>query len=285
MLEREPSRTAFAAASYRAAHQVLEHGRYFSDPLAVSILGIDPDDFRQNPEIHEAQRGIRFFVVARSNIAENALQLGVQTRGVRQLVVLGAGLDTFAYRNPFGEQLRVFEVDHPATQAWKRRRLNEAGIVTPESVTFAPVDFECENLVERLAAAGLDPDVRTFFTWLGVAPYLSTAAVGSTLSQIAAHPAEAEVVFDYGEPREHIDPAFRQQYEDRAARVAAAGEPFLSYFVPAELHEQLRGLGFEQIEDLDVPGVVARLLGQASPPAPTRNRTGGHVLFAGTAIA
>ncbi len=236
-------------------------------------------------EPQEARRGIKFFVVARSNIAESALRLAVQTRAVGQLVVLGAGLDTFAYRNPFGEQLRVFEVDHPATQAWKRRRLDEVGIVAPESVIYAPVDFERENLSEQLAACGLNPGVRTFFTWLGVVPYLSADAVTSTLSQIAAHPAGAEVVFDYGEPREHIDPTLRAQYEDRAARAAAAGEPFRSYFVPAELHEQLRRLGFEHIEDLDVPSILARLTPHRNLLAPARRRTGGHVLLASTTNA
>jgi methyltransferase (TIGR00027 family) len=243
MLEREPSRTAFAAATYRAAHQVLEQGRVFEDPFAVPILGVDPGVFLRNPEANEAQRGIRFFVAARSRIAEAALALGVTARGVGQLAVLGAGLDTFAYRNPFGGRLRVFEVDHPATQAWKRRRLAEAGIAVPGDLIYAPVDFERESLREQLAKAGLDPGLRTFFIWLGVVPYLTKAAIGSTLSQIAAHPRGAEVVFDYGEPREMIDPALRPQYEARAARVAAAGEPFLSYFAPAELHADLRARG------------------------------------------
>jgi methyltransferase (TIGR00027 family) len=284
MLEREPSRTAFAVAAYRAAHQVLEEGRFFKDPLALPILGADPEAIRQDIEENEARRGIRFFVVARLNIAESALKPAVETRGVGQLVVLGAGLDTFAYRNPYGERLRVFEVDHPATQAWKRRRLDEAGIAAPGKVVYAPVDFEREVLSERLAAAGLDPGVRTFFTWLGVTPYLTAEAVGSTLSQIAAHPAGAEVVFDYAEPREHIDEAFRAQYEERAARVAAIGEPFLSFFVPAELDAQLRALGFEEVEDLDVPSIVARVTGQPSPASPAGRRTGGHVLFARTAL-
>src|SRR3954471_15801075 len=100
MLEREPSKTAFAAAAYRAAHQVLEQGRFFTDALAVSILGVDPEVFERNREWHETRRGIRFFVVARSNVAERALKIAVEARNVRQLVVLGAGLDTFAYRNP-----------------------------------------------------------------------------------------------------------------------------------------------------------------------------------------
>jgi methyltransferase (TIGR00027 family) len=280
MLEREPSRTAFAAASYRAAHQVLEGARIFADPLAAPILGVDPASFFDDPAFHQARRGIRFFVVARSRIAEDALKRAVVERGVRQLVVLGAGLDTFAYRNPFEGRLKVFEVDHPATQAWKRRRLEEAGIPVPDSLAYVPVDFERDALADRLAGAGLDPDVRTVFTWLGVVPYLTREAVASTLAQIAAHPGGAEVVFDYAEPGEDIDPEARAIHDERAARVAAIGEPFLNHFRPAELHAELRAHGFAEIDDLDLPGIVTRLFGQ--PPEGPRRRTGGHVLFAAT---
>jgi methyltransferase (TIGR00027 family) len=279
MQEREPSRTAFAAAAYRAAHQVLEDGRIFKDPLAVPILGVDPATFA-DPEHQEIRRSVmRFFVAARSNIAEAALKRGVEERGVRQLVVLGAGLDTFAYRNPFEGRLKVFEVDHPATQAWKRRRLEEAGIAIPSSLTYAPVDFERESLTGQLAAAGLDPDVRTFFTWLGVVPYLTGEAIVATLAQIAAHPGGAEVVFDYSEPREALDPATQAYYDARAARVAAIGEPFLSHFVPEGLHGRLRALGFAEIDDLDMPALVTRLTGVTSDGV---RRPGGHVLFAAT---
>lgn len=280
MLEREPSRTAYGVAFYRAAHQVLEGGRVFEDPLALPILGVDPSSFHEEPQLHAERRGIRFFVAARSRLAEDWLSRAVEERDIRQLVVLGAGFDTFAYRNPFGDRLKVFEVDHPATQAWKRRRLEEAGIAIPASLTYAPVDFERENLTDQLAAAGLDSQVRTFFTWLGVVPYLTKEAIASTLAQIAKRPGGAEVVFDYGEPREDVDPSLRAYYEERMARVAALGEPFLSFFTPAALHDQLRALGLSEIDDLDLPGIIARLTGQP-PQGPTR-KTGGHVLFAAT---
>ena len=281
MIEREPSRTAFAAATYRAAHQVFEAGRIFNDPLAVPILGDDADHMLANPEVHQAQRGIRFFVTARSRLAEDELARAVETRGVGQVVVLGAGLDTFGYRHPFGDRLSLFEVDHPATQAWKHRRLREAGIGIPKSLTYAPVDFEREDLSKPLARAGLDPDVRTYFMWLGVVPYLTPQAITSTLSYIAGHPGGAEVVFDYGEPRELVDPGLREQYEQRAARVAAAGEPFLSFFIPSELQELLGKLGFDRIVDLDLPAILTRLFGDRAASAPVP-RSGGHVLFAAT---
>ena len=278
MLEQEPSRTALSAAAHRAAHQVLEAGDIFFDPLAVPILGVDPKVIRSHPEI-QARRGMRFFVVSRAAIAESIIKTGVEARGVRQLVVLGAGLDTFAYRNPFGGRLRVFEVDHPATQAWKRRRLADAGIASADLVTYAPVDFERETLSDRLADAGLDSAMRTVFTWLGVVPYLSRATVGETLSQIAAHPGGGEVVFDYGEPPERGDPDQRARREALAARVAAAGEPFLSYFGPQEIADLLRARGFDRIEDLDVPALFTRFAGSAATPS----RGGaGHVVFAAT---
>ena len=200
LLEREPSRTALAVAGHRAAHQVLEAGRVFTDPLALTILGADAERAIETSRANPATGGIRFFVAARADVAETHLKAGVESRGVGQLVVLGAGLDTFAYRNLYGDRLAVFEVDHPETQAWKRRRLAEAAIAIPASLRFAPVDFERDDLMEALAAAGFDPDRRTFFTWLGVVPYLTKPAIHETLSRIAAVPGGGEVVFDYSDP-------------------------------------------------------------------------------------
>ncbi len=118
---------------------------------------------------------------------------------------------------------------------------------------------------------------------VGVVPYLTTQAIISTLSYTAAHPGGSEVVFDYCEPRDAIDPSLREQYEERAARVAAVGEPFLSYFIPAELRMLLHSLGFEQIDDLDLPSILERLFGERGSHLPIRG-SGGHVLFAATPV-
>jgi methyltransferase (TIGR00027 family) len=281
MQAKQPSRTAFAVAGHRAAHQVLEDGRVFADPLAGRILGrmaagLAVRQARRNP----AQGGMRFFVAARARVAETHLAEGVAQRGVRQLVVLGAGLDTFAYRNPF-EGLRVFEVDHPATQAWKRQRLKGAGIALPASLTLAPVDFERDDLMAALAANGFDPDERTFFSWLGVVPYLTKDAIAGTLGRIAALPGGGEVVFDYSDPPETLSEAARAAQKERAARVAALGEPFLSHFEPAELHAQLSGLGFARIDDLGPKALIERFMGPLPADRPFVDR-GGHVLFAAT---
>lgn len=279
MDEQAPSRTAFAAAAHRAAHQVLEQGAIFGDPLALAILGPEADAAVREAEADPTRRGMRLFIAARSNVAETALASAVLDRDVRQLVVLGAGLDTFAYRNPFRETLRAFEVDHPATQAWKRRRLAEAELPIPSSLTFAPVDFEREDLLTRLAACGFEPGRPSFFTWLGVVPYLTEPAVFATLGMIGGLEGGAEVVFDYADPPETLTPEMRAAHEARAARVAALGEPFLSSFEPAGLHDRLRALGFGEIEDLNLPRLAARFGFAGDRVLPER---GGHVLRART---
>src|SRR5208282_2230284 len=144
MQAQEPSRTALGAAIHRAAHQVLEHGRIFTDPLTLRILGVDADTIDREAEQQPSRRRMRIFIAVRTRFAEDALAAAVE-RGVRQVVVLGAGLDTFAYRSTLRDRLRIFEVDHPATQAWKRQLLEEAAIPIPKSLTFAPIDFEFQT--------------------------------------------------------------------------------------------------------------------------------------------
>lgn len=279
MQEKEPSRTALAAAAHRATHQVVEQGAVFADPLAGPILGADPQILVQQAQAHPETRGMRLFIAMRSSVAERALKAGVEDRGVRQLVVLGAGLDTFAYRNPFADRLRVFEVDHPATQAWKRRRLSDAGVALPDSLVFTPVDFEREGLLDRLIDAGFDPAQRTFFTWLGVVPYLTKPAISATLRLVAGVAGGAEVVFDYSDPPATLSAEAHASHQQRAARVAALGEPFLTYFEPADLHAALAELGFDHIEDLGPKALVARHFPSA-PAGPPRSDRGGHVILA-----
>ncbi|MEU8827605.1 class I SAM-dependent methyltransferase [Streptomyces sp. NPDC048636] len=256
-----PSITARAAAALRAAHQALEGGRVFSDPLAPRILGSDLDDPVVEAAFRPERGDVRLTVAARARFAEDAVGAAVE-RGVRQSVVLGAGLDTFGCRNPHrGAGLRVFEVDHPATQEWKRHRLAESGIAVPPSLTFAPVDFERSGLAEGLGAAGFDPARPAFFLWLGVVPYLTRAAVFDTLGFIAGLPAGSGAVFDYGEPPERLPPEQRAVHEARAAWAAEAGEPFLSHFTPEEVRSALHDLGFSALEDIRYGALAARYPG------------------------
>lgn len=180
----QPSRTAMRAAAHRAAHQIIESGRVFEAPLACAILGSSPATVFGGSLNQPATRAMRLFIAARSRFIEERVRDAI-TRGLRQYVILGAGLDTFAYRNPF-QALQVFEVDHPSTQAWKRQRLRDAGLVLPPSLSFAPVDFEHDTLADGLRAAGFDETRPALFSWLGVVVYLTREAIFSALSYVAA---------------------------------------------------------------------------------------------------
>ena len=148
MKPNEPSRTALMIALQRAAHQALDHGSILSDPFAMKILREDEKDVLQFANKHPLASIGRMFTAARSRIAEDALSRAVE-RGVRQIVILGAGLDTFALRNPHvAQQIRIYEVDHPATQAWKLQRLAEAQIALPPWLILVPVDFERDDVGE-----------------------------------------------------------------------------------------------------------------------------------------
>ncbi|HEY1779384.1 MAG TPA: SAM-dependent methyltransferase [Roseiarcus sp.] len=268
--------TALGAAGHRAAHQVLERGLVFADPLALPILGPDADDAialaRERPE----RRGLRLFIAMRSRFAEDSATHAIE-KGVRQILVLGAGLDTFAYRLERTDNLRVFELDHPATQAEKRRRLAEAQIAEPAHVSYVAHDFEHGSMQAALKAGGLDPDRGAFVLWLGVTPYLTQAAVFATLSELANWPGGTEVVFDYANPPDRVtDAAARARHEQLAERVAASGEPFRGYFETPELHARARHLGFSEIEDLDRAALVALYLPDL--PAASRSGPGGQVV-------
>jgi methyltransferase (TIGR00027 family) len=194
-------------------------------------------------------------MVARSRFAEDHLAQAV-ARGVKQYVVLGAGLDTFAYRNPFPD-LHIFEVDHPATQAWKVQRLQLGKIAVPSNLTFAPVDFERDTLHAGLDKAGFKANQPAFFSWLGVTPYLAEATALATLKWIAQH-SENGVAFDYVVPRASLNFFQRLTFDALSARVAAAGEPFVGSFDPPMLARELLQMGFTHIEDLGSDEINAR---------------------------
>ncbi len=270
------SRTALGAAGHRAAHQALERGIVFADPLALAILGEDAAEAialaRQQPE----RRGLRLFIAMRSRFAEDSAKAAIDY-GVRQILVLGAGLDTFAYRLEGPADLKVFELDHPATQRDKRRRLARAGVGEPPHVAFVAHDFERGSMTSALEAGGLDTARRAFVLWLGVTFYLTEEAVFATLGELARFPGGVEVVFDYANPPHTIEEGrVRGFHDELAARVAASGEPFRCHLDTGALHRRARDLGFADIEDLDRAALVARYLPQvAVPPRPD---PGGHVV-------
>ena len=277
MQDGQPSRTALGAAIQRAAHQTLDDAKVFKDAFARILLGQEADALIDAVSADPAQRQMRIFMAARSRFAEDCLDAAV-SRGVRQVAIVGAGLDTFSLRNPHVTLgLRVFEVDHPTTQAWKRERIAEAGLAAPASLTFAPVDFERQSLAEGLVAAGFQPTQPAFFHWLGVVPYLRRDAISAILQFIASVP-RSEVVFDYSEPLENYSPERRANVAAVAARTAAIGEPWLSYFDPSELSKDLHERGFQELEDLGLADIAVRYLG--APKGDATGDAGPHVIRA-----
>lgn len=279
MEEAKPSRTALRVAMRRAAHQIYDDKPLvFEDPFAVSILGDTyAEEVRRTPTNPDRifSVSLRAFLVARSRYAEDNLARAVE-RGVTQYVLLGAGLDTFAHRNAY-PGLKVFEVDHPATQQWKRELLEAGGIAAPDRLTYAPVDFERESLPEQLAAAGFDASAPTFFAWLGVVPYLTAEAFRATLAFIASQPQGSGLVMDYGQPR-HVLPMLEQLAHDSlASRVALAGEPFQLFFTPEEMANELSA--FREIEDLGTSEINHRYFAGRSDSLWLRG-TAGRLLCA-----
>lgn len=274
----QPSLTALGAARLRAAHQVLDHASILADPLAVRILGEDISVSLDHARAHTAGPRLRWFIAARSRIVEDALNVAVNA-GVTQLVVLGAGLDTLAYRTPLAGHLWMFEVDHPATQQRKRRMLADAAIDEPGTLRFVSIDFERETLAEALGSAGFNASKRTFFSWLGVVPYLTEPAIFSTLGFIAQLQGGAEVMFDYVNPAASIAPAARAVHQTLADRVAALGERMQSYFDTAPLRARMRETGFRRVDDIGPSEIATRFFPEAERTAPTR---GGHLMHAST---
>jgi len=257
----EPSRTALAVAWARADHQTLDQSRIFSDPLATQIVGPPTGrtgDFDRGLD-PELVRKRRLLIAARSRFADDAVAAAAAA-GTGQVVVLGAGLDTSAYRNPHPD-VRFFEVDHPDTQAWKRARLAEVGIAIPATLSYVPVDFERHSLADELAVAGFDRTRPAIFLWLGVVMYLTAEAIESTLRYIAGQGGGGEVVFDYLSPAVSDSAAQRA----RADRVSSVGEPWLTARTAQEWQAQLHALGFTRSEVLFAAQAIAMYTGRADP--------------------
>ena len=240
-------------AARRAVHQQIDRPLIFEDPLAVRIVAPqllarmerEPRRFKTS----RWARALRAALVVRSRYAEDELRAAV-LQGVRQYVLLGAGLDTFAYRNPFPE-LRVFEVDHPDTQAAKRRRLRDAGIAIPDTTVFVPIDFATTALDDGLRGSGFDRGQPAVFAWLGVVPYLDREAIVRTLRVIASLPRGTVVVFDYGVAPATLSWLGRFAVWRLRRKLEAIGEPIKSSFTSPEIIALLKEAGFAAVEDLN----------------------------------
>ncbi len=233
----------------RAAHQLFdEEPKVLRDETVVRLVGeaaVEQLRLHRDELFAAETMYLRAQIVLRSRFAEDRLSDAVR-RGVGQYVVLGAGSDTFAYRQPeWARGIRVVEVDHPASQDAKRARVAEAGIAVPPNVTFAPIDFERISLTDGLAAGGVDLAAPIFFSWLGVTMYLSEPAVDAVFEAIVGLPRGSEVVYTFAQPRQESDSSPARP--TLAERSAAVGEPWRSYFTPEQLEAKLLSFGFSDV--------------------------------------
>jgi methyltransferase (TIGR00027 family) len=240
-----------SAAASRAAHLLVDSEPFiFEDRVAEKLLdeqGAAMIPYHRASGSHPVLAGTRLAVTTRSRYAEEHLGAAV-ARGIDQYVILGAGLDSFAYRSLLASRLRVFELDAPATQEWKRERLSSAGIEKLGEVTFVPIDFRTDSVVERVMAAGFAAARPAFVSWLGVSFYLHEEDIRKTLGALAALAPGTELVMDYVLTPELRD-ADGEIYAGFAKPVAAqSGEPWVSEFKPERMSALLAEAGFRVVE-------------------------------------
>jgi len=246
MEKNKSSATSLAVASLRAVHQVLDgEPKLLYDPVILQLLGPDfKERLRQDPSPFRSpvSIGLRSHVLLRSRFAEDCLAAACQ-RGVHQYILLGAGLDTYAWRQaPELEKLRIFEMDHPATQQQKRQMLDRAGLETPGNLFFTPIDFEHSTIAEALSGQPFDPALPCFISLLGVLVYLSMEAIDAVFDWMISLPAGSEMVLTFTQKRE---------YHPLSERAAELGEPWQTFFTPEELKKKLIARGFSCVRVLE----------------------------------
>ena len=245
------SQTALMAAAARAAHLIVDAPPFiFADVVASALLGDQADEligYHRHHGGHPVLSAARAQVICRSRYTEDRLARAVAD-GVRQYVILGAGLDSFGYRPGLVDKLRVFEVDHPATQQWKRHALAAARIPVPANVTFVPADLATGSLAALLPASGFDPAQPALVSWLGVTMYLTRDAISRALTAISTFAPGTELITDYMLPASLRDAAGNSYTELVAAATAERGEPWLTFLSPGEASDLLAAHGMEPAE-------------------------------------
>ena len=266
MIDSSPSRTSLAVAWLRAAHQIVDARPPILDDWVAARL-LDPraiERIHAHPEALQTPgaRALRAHVVVRSRYAEDRLHEAV-ARGVRQLVVLGAGLDTFAYRQPsWAAGLRIFEVDWPATQDDKRARLSRGGVTVPDNAVFVPIDFERTPVADALGAHGFDASAPAFVSWLGVMMYLTREAIDAVFAFARGLARGSEIVLSFMPgPAAMAAPGDAPTLADR---VAGMGEPLRTHVAPEELAAWLHRLGFSEVSLLTPGEIDTRYLASRS---------------------
>ncbi|HEX7685783.1 MAG TPA: class I SAM-dependent methyltransferase [Trinickia sp.] len=247
------SKTAEYVARHRAAHQVLDAPTILDDPFALIVTdsgfvrALQADPAGGNRLLAPGRRA---FLAARCRYAEDLLARAVR-QGCGQYVVLGAGFDTFCLRSR-DRALRVFEIDHPATQAVKLARLHDAGIGIPDRTSFHAADFTRKSLTEILSEAGVDREQRIFVSWLGVAQYLPRETILDALADISAFSTHVEIVFDYTLHYDLQSDEQRSVFDIFRRMAELAAEPFLSMFTPDEIVHLCGAAGFSEVKTTSV---------------------------------
>lgn len=278
--EVEPDHTAVRVALWRALHVRADPPPHVIEDEVGLALADPGDDWRERPDMDvEATRRIRASIVARARFVEDVVEEQAG-RGVDQYVVLGAGLDTFAQRRPeLGGKLRVFEVERPGTQAWKRRRLAELGYAVPDWLHFVPVDFE-GDWWSQLSAAGLDTDRPAVVAATGVTMYLTLDAITTMFRRVAGLAPGSTLVTTFLRPVDDVEPEQRAQLEVAVRGARAAGTPFLSFFTPEQMLELGRECGFREVRHVPAAELAERYFaGVGDGAMPSR---GEEVMVAGT---
>jgi methyltransferase (TIGR00027 family) len=251
VIPRGPSKTAVMTAVARGLHREEPLPRVLDDHLALGLAGDDgvalAEKLRGELSPDDLLTFTRWMSV-RSRLTEDVVERAVSD-GIGQYAILGAGLDSFAYRrSDLLARLRVFEVDHPASQAWKRERLAELGVSLPPGLVLAPVDFESQTLHEGLVAAGFDFSACAVFSWIGVTMYLTLAAIEATLETVAACPPGSRIVLTYNPPPPALDDQALAMHSTMSRVVGEMGEPWISLFTPDEASALLHRCGFGAVE-------------------------------------
>ncbi|OPF81782.1 SAM-dependent methyltransferase [Streptomyces antioxidans] len=255
-----PDNTALRTALWRAMHvQVDPPPHVFEDEIGLRLVAPDAD-WRRRPDMDpETTRGFRAAMVARARFIEDLITERAD-HGITQYVILGAGLDTFAQRRPeVASRLRVFEIDQPGTQAWKRQRLDELGYGIPGWLHLVPVDFEAsQDWLTQLAAAGFDASSPAVIVSTGVSMYLTKDATAATLSQVAGLAPGSTFAMTFLLPVELLDDTDRSGFRASKQGAQASGTPFLSFYAPDEMLELARGAGFKDVRHVSGAALAER---------------------------
>jgi methyltransferase (TIGR00027 family) len=275
LTEHKASQTAQRIAILRASHQLIDSTpKILEDPIIERMLDQATRlRLRDHPEIYQAARlrALRVQALVRSRFAEDRL-LGAVQRGIQQFVVLGAGLDTFAYRQPaWATGLQIFELDQPASQADKRHLLQTAGVGVPANLTFLEIDFEKDSLLSVLECSHYNFAGPAFFSCLGVLMYLTPVAITSILCFVASTPPPGEIVFSFA--NRPARPGHPEQPSATQSQAARLGEPWLSTAQPDLLEGELRTLGFSDILFLTPAMILERYLRNRPDALPVPRQT------------